>query len=260
LKYYVSYHIQHTKTKMATSTFTTQSKQLNVFSADSNQYLQIVQDGTATNEWHFAVKNSVDNTANTSIKPCFPTLTFKENGSTVNITTRLSGLDTSISGISTNAAGLTTANANIAQNATDIATNATAISTETGARQAADTSLQSQIDAANTSVAATIATIQSDHTTEVNARIAADNALLQASIDLETTNRGTAIGVVQTQVDAHETSITSLQTNMNNVLNLSTAELDSFAEVATELNNIGVATINTRLSDLEAAVAALQGS
>jgi hypothetical protein len=256
LKYYVSYHTQHTKTKMATSTFTTQSKQLNVFSADSNQYLQIVQDGTATNEWHFAVKNSVDNTANTSIKPCFPTLTFKENGSTVNITTRLSGLDTSISGISTNAAGLTTANANIAQNATDIATNATAISTETGARQAADTSFQqSQIDAANTSVAATIATIQSDHTTEVNARIAADNAL-QAS----TTNRGTAIGVVQTQVDALETSITSLQTNMNNVLNLSTAELDSFAEVATELNNIGVATINTRLSDLEAAVAALHGS
>jgi trimeric autotransporter adhesin len=250
---------------MATSTFTTNSHALNVYSANDLTYLKISQDGTVSTRMNFDVKNTSDGSENSTIKPYFRSLTFKEGASTTTLSTRFAALDTSIA---TNAANIATNTTNISSNGTNIATNSTAISTEAGARAAGDASLQAQINAANVSAGAEIETLTTDLTTEINDRLAADQTLTN-SIVAETTNRiagdtaaatalADAIILAMVDVDTNTAAIATLQTNVNGILNLSTEQLNSFAEVATAFDNIGLATINTRLANLEAAVAALQ--
>jgi hypothetical protein len=250
---------------MATSTFTTKSHAFNMFAADDATYLKISQDATVLTRMNFDVKNAVDGSDNTTIKPYFRSLTFKEGAATTELSTRFASLDTSIA---TNAANIATNTTNVATNAANIAVNSTAISTEAGARAAADASLQAQIDAANTSVGTAIATLTADLATETANRdldqeangLALDNEILARQTAVAGVEAGyiAADTAIQTLVDVNTTNITNLQLNMNNILGLSTTTLDSFAEVAQAFDNIGLATINQRLSDLEAAVAALQ--
>ncbi len=251
---------------MATSTFSTLTKSMHMYSADGLQYMQIVQDSTTPTQFNFVIKNVSDNLVNTSYKPFFNDLIFKQ---TSNVNTSLASKIGGMSGnITTNTNDITTANTNIATNATNIATNSTAISTEAGARAAADASLQSQIDAANTAVGASIGTLTTDLTTETNARIAAD-ATLQTNIDneaatraadilAEANSRNTDVAAANALIATNITNISSLQTNKENILGLSTTTLDSFAEVATQFDNLGIASILSRLDALEASVAALQ--
>jgi hypothetical protein len=246
--------------------FTTQSKALHVYTADSGQYLQIQQDGTTATQLNFKVKNTTGNTDNDSVLPYFRNLTIRSTaGSTINVATKISTIETNVA--NNTSASATNATA-IAANATNIAINSTAITTEAGARAAADASLQTQIDTANTAVGASITTLTTDLNSEIANRGTADTTL-QANIDAEAAARAAAItgeevaraaadAVIQGFVDTNTANIGSLQTNMTAILNMSTTDLDSFAEVATRITDLGVPAIISRLDAIEAAIAALQ--
>jgi len=246
--------------------FATQSKALHVYSADAAQYLQIQQDGTTASQLNFKVKNTTGNTDNDAILPYFRNLTIRSTaGSTVNVATKISTIETNVA---TNAAAAATNATAIATNATNIAVNSTAITTEAGARAAADASLQTQIDTANTTVGASLATLDTAITSEIANRTNADTTL-QNNIDAEEATRIQAVldvytamaagdAAVQTIADVNTANITSLQTNMTAILNMSTTDLDSFAEVATRITDLGVPAIISRLDAIEAAIAALQ--
>jgi hypothetical protein len=248
------------------ATFTTQTKALHLYTADAAQYLQVQQDGTTATQLNFKVKNTTGGTDNDTILPYFRNLTIRSTaGSTVNVATKISTIETNVA---TNAAAAATNAAAIATNAANIAVNSTAITTEQGARAAADTNLQNQIDAANTAVGASIATLDSALTSEITNRTNADTNL-QNYLDTEAATRTQAVldlytalaagdATVQAAVDTNTTNISSLQTNMTAILNMSTTDLDSFAEVATRITDLGVPAIISRLDALEAAVAALQ--
>jgi trimeric autotransporter adhesin len=250
------------------ATITQLTKNLIIYSNSGSEYLHVEQDDNVSTQLNFLVKNASDSSNNDTIKPYFRNLTFKEGtNTTTNLATRLAALDTSIA---TNATNISANAASLATNSTNIATNSTAISTEAGARAAGDASLQAQIDAANSAVGASIATLESDLVSEQNARIAADSTL-QTAIDGEQTARIAAVSneatlrseadtALSNSIDGNSAAITSLQTNMTAILNMSTTDLDSFAEVATKITELGVPAILSRLDAIEAAISALQGN
>jgi hypothetical protein len=259
----------HNKTKiMATSTITALTKNLVVYSNDGNQYLHIEQSDGDANKLNFLVKNASDSSNNDTIKPYFRNLVFRQTSNVdVDLASKIGGMSGNITTNTNNIAANTAA---IASNLAALSANSTAISTEAGARAAADASLQSQIDAANSAVGGSVSTLTSDLTTEQNARIAADS-VLQTAIDDEVANRIAAISAEETtRVNADSAlsasittiagDIATLQTNMSQILNLAPTTLDSFAEVATQFDNLNMASILARLDALEAAVSALQGN
>jgi chromosome segregation ATPase len=254
--------------KMATSTFTTLTKNLTLYTPDEAQYLQIAQDGTTATQLNFKVKNSTGDTDNDTILPYFRNLTIRSSaGATINLATKCASYDTSIASNTTNIA---TNTASCAANAANIATNSTAITTEAGARAAGDASLQAQIDAANTAVGGSIATVSADLLTEINTRIA-EGATLQTNIDAEAAARAAAITAEASVRDTADTAIiasvatntsaiSALETNLAILTNAAPESLNTFAEVAAQFDNLGLAAILTRLDNLEAAVSALQGN
>jgi chromosome segregation ATPase len=253
---------------MATSTFTTLTKNLTLYTADEAQYLQIAQDGTDTDRLNIVVRNSADDSFNDTKKPYFRDLLFKQTSNVViSLASKIGGMS---GNITTNTTNIATNTASCAANAANIATNSTAITTEAGARAAGDASLQAQIDAANTAVGASIATVSADLLTETNARIA-EGATLQTNIDAEAATRaaditteinarGAADAALASDIATNVSAISALETNLAILTNTAPENLNTFAEVAAQFDNLGLAAILTRLDNLEAAVSALQGN
>jgi hypothetical protein len=260
------------------------TKNLVLYSNDGADYLHIEQDDTVASQWNFASKKVSDNTPSTSLIPYFSNgITFKESGSKVNLATRLSGIDTTVASHTTSIAANA---ASITSNATAHATNATAIATEAAARAAADTALSDTIDATVASVGTSMAGL--DTAINLNtaniaqeiidraAAVAAEASTRAGADTALTTTLAEANTAITAEVDARIAAIDAIQTQVNAILNLSTEELNSFAEVVAAYtlsgstiqsnldtyitsNDAVAADFETRIAALEVAVANLQG-
>ena len=117
----------------------------------------------------------------------------------------------------------------------EVAARAAAITSEATARESADNTLQGNLDAEATTRASADTTLQGNIDAEETARVAAVSAeatsraaadtTLQANIDAEAATRAAAITSVQND-------ITTEKNRINAILNLSQADLDTFKEIS----------------------------
>ena len=104
------------------------------------------------------------------------------------------------------------------------------IDAEASSRESADTTLQSNIDAEASARAAADTTLQSNIDAEASSRESADTTL-QSNINAEASSRESADTTLQSNIDAEKARIDA-------ILSASEADKDSFAEIVTLINSV----------------------
>lgn len=191
-------------------------------------------------------------TAEGTMTMTLPTLKLVSGESTIdNVATKIISNTTAVATEATTRAEADTAlQANITAEA---AARATAVNNEATTRSTADSTLQTNINAEATAREAADTTLQGNITTEATARAAADTAeaaaraaadtTLQTNIDTEVSARQSDVQTLNTalvtEVTNRQNDNATLQFNIDDqkaridaILNLSTAELDTFKEIS----------------------------